>query len=156
MPKGPMSAAELATTKRAVRVLAKLQPPIYRLFGGRIWASYQGYQVCLVTMTGAKTGRRRIIPLMYVPYGKEDEGAVLVASLGGAPESPVWFHNLVANPEIEIQVGNRKRKLRARLAEGEERAKAWDACVEHYPPYADYQLRTDRVIPVFVCEPREG
>jgi deazaflavin-dependent oxidoreductase (nitroreductase family) len=151
-----MSAKELATTKRAVRVLAKLQPPIYRLTGGRVWASYSGYPVCLVTMTGAKTGRRRIIPLMYVRYGKEDEGAVLVASLGGAPESPVWYHNLLANPEVEVQIGNRKRKLRARLVEGEERAAAWAACTTQYPPYQSYQGRTDRVIPVFVCEPREG
>lgn len=156
MPKGPMSEQELATTKRAVRVLAKLQPPIYRLFGGRVWASYQGYPVCLVSMTGARTGRRRIIPLMYVSYGKDDEGAVLVASLGGAPESPLWYHNLLANPEVEIQIGNRKRKLRARLAEGEDRVKAWEACIEQYPPYRDYQVRTDRVIPLFVCEPKEA
>ena len=156
MAQNPMSAGEYAGVKRAVRVMAKLQTPIYRLSGGRIWGSFSGRRVCLITMTGAKSGRRRTIPLMYVPWGKEDEGAVVVASLGGAPKHPVWYYNLVANPDIEVQIGSRTRKLRARQVEGEERAAVWPICVEHYPPYEDYQERTDREIPVFVCEPLDS
>ena len=76
MAQNPMSAGEYAGVKRAVRVMSKLQTPIYRLSGGRIWGSFSGRRVCLITMTGAKSGRRRTIPLMYVPWGKEDEGAV--------------------------------------------------------------------------------
>ncbi|HBD10797.1 MAG TPA: nitroreductase family deazaflavin-dependent oxidoreductase, partial [Porticoccaceae bacterium] len=72
-----------------------------------------GYDVCLVTMTGAKTGKQRVIPLMYVPY---NEGVIIVASQGGAPRNPVWFNNLVAHPDIEVQYKNKKMKLRARRA----------------------------------------
>jgi deazaflavin-dependent oxidoreductase (nitroreductase family) len=88
---------------------------------------------------------------MYVPHG---EGVLLVASLGGAPKHPTWYYNLVENPDVDVQVTDRTLRLRARLATPAEKAKLWPVCVEHYPPYADYQARTDRDIPVFVCEPR--
>ena len=110
-----------------------------------------GRQVCLVTMTGAKSGKLRTVPLMYVPY---EDGVIIVASLGGAPKHPVWYYNLVSNPDIEVQYRRRKLKLRARRVDADEKARVWPTCVEHYPPYEDYQRRTDRDIPVFVCEPR--
>ncbi len=156
MAQNPMSDREYSTVKRAVRVMAKLQTPIYRLRGGREWGKLSGRRVCLLTMTGAKSGKQRTIPLMYVPWGKEDEGAVVVASLGGAPKHPVWYYNLVANTDVEVQVGSRVLKLRARRVEGEERDAVWATCVEHYPPFAEYKERTDREIPVFVCEPRDN
>jgi len=109
-----------------------------------------GTPVCLVTMTGAKSGRRRSIPLMYVPYG---EAVILVASLGGMPKNPVWYYNLLEHPNIIVEQGGRRRALKARLAGADEKARLWPICVEQYPPFAKYQRRTTRDIPVFVCEP---
>ena len=90
---------------------------------------------------------------MYVPSGDD---VLVIGSLGGAPESPVWVKNLLANPDVEIQSKGAKRRLRARLADPEEKARLWPTAVAHYPAYADYQARTDRDIPVFVCEPIPG
>ena len=75
-----------------------------------------------------------------------------VASLGGAPKNPVWYYNLVAHPQVEVLVNGETKSLTAREVFGEEKAAVWPTCVEHYPPYADYQARTDREIPVFICE----
>ena len=110
-----------------------------------------GDEVCFVTMTGAKSGRTLTIPLMYVPHG---EGVLLVASMGGAPKNPVWYHNLVKHPDIEVEHRGERRKLRARLAESAEKAALWPNCDHHYAPYAEYRKRTTRDIPIFVCEPR--
>ena len=88
---------------------------------------------------------------MYVPCG---DGVLLVASQGGAPKHPVWYHNLVAHPDIDVEYRGREMKLRARLATAEERPSLWPICDRHYAPYADYRARTDREIPIFVCEPR--
>ena len=146
----PMDAKEYAMIKRAVRLLTRLQTPIYRLSQGRVWGGLGGSDVCRVTMTGAKSGKRRTRPVMYVPSG---EDVLVIGSLGGAPKSPVWVKNLLANPDVEIQHKGEKRKLRARLAGAEEKARLWPTAVKHYPAYADYQARTDRDIPMFVCEP---
>lgn len=150
MAENPMDAKEYAMIKRAVRVMTALQVPIYKLSGGRLWGSFSGCDVCLVTMTGAKTGKRRTRPVMYVPSGDD---VLVIGSLGGAPKSPLWVKNLLANPDVEIQYKGGTRKLRARLADDAEKARLWPTAVKHYPAYADYQSRTDRNIPVFVCEP---
>ena len=110
-----------------------------------------GDEVCFVTMTGAKSGRTITIPLMYVPYR---DGVLLVASQGGAPKNPVWYNNLVKHPDIEVEYRGRTMALRARLATPEEKPALWPICDEHYAPYAEYRGRTDRDIPIFVCEPR--
>ena len=104
-----------------------------------------------MTMTGAKSGRTRTIPLMYVPH---EEGVLLVASQGGAPKNPVWYGNLVKHPEIEVSHRGRRMQLRARLAAPEEKPALWPICDQHYAPYAPSRQRTPRDIPVFVCEPR--
>ena len=109
-----------------------------------------GNPICLVTMVGARSGRRRTIPLLDIPY---ETGLILVASQGGAPRNPSWYYNLVADPDIEVTRGRQRVNLRARLVEGEEKAKLWSVCVERYPSYDDYQRRTTRDIPVFLCEP---
>jgi deazaflavin-dependent oxidoreductase (nitroreductase family) len=123
---------------------------LHRLSGGGL-NKLGGDDVCFVTMTGAKSGRALTIPLMYVPHG---EGVLLVASLGGAPKNPVWYHNLVAHPDIEVEHRGRRMKLRARLAEPSEKDAFWPVCDQHYAPYAEYRARTTRDIPIFVCEPR--
>ncbi|MEE2665042.1 MAG: nitroreductase family deazaflavin-dependent oxidoreductase [Myxococcota bacterium] len=150
MAQKPMTESEFKQMRRFIKPFSGFNTLVYRLTGGRLMGSFQGRPVCLVTMTGAKSGKTRTVPLMYVPY---KDGVIIVASQGGAPKSPVWFHNLVKHPDIEVQYKSRKMKLRARQVAGEEKAQVWPTCVEHYPSYDDYQARTDRSIPVFVCEP---
>jgi F420H(2)-dependent quinone reductase len=108
-----------------------------------------GLPVVIVTNRGAKTGAIRKTPLMRV----EHEGSYLaVASKGGAPEHPVWYYNLKKNPQVELQDGPDKWEMTARELSGDERAAWWERAVAAYPPYAEYQTKTDRLIPVFVLE----
>lgn len=108
-----------------------------------------GLPVIIVTMRGNKTGKVRKIALMRVAHNGE---YALVASKGGAPKHPVWFYNLRANPdEVTIQDGAEPFGARVRQVTGEERAAWWERAVAAYPPYADYQEKTDREIPVFVA-----
>ncbi len=137
--------------KNFIRLFSGLNVALYRMSGGRIMGRLGGRDICLVTMRGARSGRTLTRPLMHVPYR---DGVILVASLGGAPSHPVWYHNLVANPDIEVQVGAEKLSLRARQARPEEKAEVWPRCVESYPDFQTYQDRTERDIPVFICEPR--
>jgi deazaflavin-dependent oxidoreductase (nitroreductase family) len=123
---------------------------LHRLSGGRWFNKLGGDEVCFVTMTGARSGRTLTIPLMYVPY---QEGVLLVASQGGAPNNPVWYHNLVKHPDIHVTHRGRRMRLRARLATADEKPGLWPICDEHYAPYADYRKRTTRDIPIFVCQP---
>ena len=112
-----------------------------------------GLPVVIVTNRGAKTGAVRKTPLMRV----EHEGKYLaVGSQGGAPKNPVWVYNLRANPQVVVQDGPRTEEMTAREVSGEERAAWWERAVAAYPPYAEYQTRTDRLIPVFVLEPPVG
>jgi F420H(2)-dependent quinone reductase len=134
-----------------MKAFTRLHVLLNRLTGGRAFNTMAGDEVCFVTMTGAKSGRRLTIPLMHVPHGK---GVLLVASMGGAPTNPVWYGNLVKHPEIEVRHRRQKLKLKARLARAEEKAALWPICDAHYAPYAEYRARTKRDIPIFVCEPR--
>jgi len=104
----------------------------------------------LLVTTGRKSGERYIFPLFY---GEAGGSYFVVASKGGAPEHPGWYKNLRANPEVEVQVGTRQLKARARVASGTERARLWDAALGFWPPYADYQQKTEREIPVVVLDP---
>ena len=109
--------------------------------------------VVIVTNVGAKTGKIRKTPLMRVEHGGR---YLAVASLGGAPKHPVWYYNLKANPSVEVQDGAEKIDMVAREITGDEKAEWWQRAVAAYPPYADYQAKTSRVIPVFVLEPAAG
>ncbi len=133
-----------------LKVFSSLNEKVYRWSGGRILGKLNGHDVCLVTMTGAKSGKKRVIPLMHVPY---KDGVIIVASQGGAPNNPIWFNNLVANPDIKVQYKTNKMRLRARRADAVEKEAVWPVCCEHYPDYELYRQRTDRDIPVFICEP---
>ncbi len=108
-----------------------------------------GMEVVLLTMRGAKTGKARKVPLMRVEH---DGAYAAVASKGGAPEHPVWYHNLRAHPVVLLQDGKVTKEYRAREVSGEERAAWWERSVAAFPPYAEYQEKTDRQIPVFVLE----
>jgi deazaflavin-dependent oxidoreductase (nitroreductase family) len=104
----------------------------------------------LLTTTGRKSGDRFIFPLFY---GQVGNGYVIVASNGGAPDHPSWYKNLVANPEVEVQVGTKTFTAKARTTSGPERAKLWQQALEFWPPYADYAKKTEREIPVVILDP---
>lgn len=107
--------------------------------------------VILVTMRGARTGAVRKVPLMRVEH---DGQYLAVASQGGSPEQPQWYWNLRADPDVELQVGTERFPVHARELEGKERFDWWVRAVEAYPPYAEYQVRTQRLIPLFLLERR--
>jgi deazaflavin-dependent oxidoreductase (nitroreductase family) len=115
--------------------------------GGTEGYEMRGMRVIVLTSVGAKTGKLRKTALMRVEH--EGEYAV-VGSLGGAPKHPVWVYNLRKNPHVELQDATAKHDYVAHEAEGDERALWWERAVKAFPNYADYQLKTDRVIPVFV------
>ena len=125
---------------------------VYRASGGRLGHRVPGLgaPMLLLDHVGAKSGTNRTSPLLYIPDG---DNVAIIASKGGYPKSPGWFHNLRANPETTVQIGGEHRPVRARVTEGEERRRLWEHAVELYPTYADYQRRTDREIPVVVLEP---
>ena len=129
------------------------QVEVFEASGGTRAADHLGMPIVVVTMRGARSGKIRKVPLMRV----EHEGRyALVASLGGAPANPVWYANVVADPRVVVQDGASTHDLVAREVDGDERAQWWERAVAAYPDYADYQLRTERVIPVFVAEPAPG
>lgn len=132
-----------------LKAFTRLNVWVYQLSSGRLMSSLAGMPIVLVKMKGARSGKSRIIPLMYVPHEK---GVILVASQGGAPKNPLWYHNLVKYPDVEVTEGGKTRKLTARQVGDDEKAELWPTCLEHYPPYGQYQNRTDRNIPVFLCE----
>jgi deazaflavin-dependent oxidoreductase (nitroreductase family) len=112
-----------------------------------------GLPVVIVTNLGARTGKVRKTPLMRVEH---DGRYAAVASLGGTPKNPVWYYNLKANPRVDLQDGPKRSDMVARELSGSERAEWWDRAVAAYPPYAEYQTKTSRQIPVFLLEPVDG
>lgn len=129
------------------------QVELYETSGGQEGTTLQGKPCIILTTKGAKSGKIRKTPLMRVTDGTN---YAVVASQGGAPQHPVWYHNIVANPQVTLQDRAVVRDYTAHLAEGEERARWWEIACAAWPDYATYQASTDRVIPVFVLEPRDG
>jgi deazaflavin-dependent oxidoreductase (nitroreductase family) len=126
---------------------------VYRASGGVIGHRFPGAPpTLLLTHVGAKSGQKRISPLTYTRGDGDD--LVLVASKGGYPKNPAWFHNLKAHPDTEVQVGREHRPVHARVATPEERERLWPRVIENYSGYAEYQKRTDRVIPLVILERR--
>jgi deazaflavin-dependent oxidoreductase (nitroreductase family) len=135
--------------KWILKTMSRTHIFLNRMTCGKMFNTLSGDEVCFVTMTGAKSGRSITIPLMYVPY---NDGLLLVASRGGSPNNPVWYYNIAKNPEISVRYRGKTMTLRARLATADEKPGLWPICDQHYAPYADYRARTDRDIPIFVCE----
>jgi deazaflavin-dependent oxidoreductase (nitroreductase family) len=134
-----------------LKLFTRINVWVYQMSKGKLMNKLGDDPICLITMKGAKTGRSRTIPLMYVP---DDDAFLLVASQGGAPKNPVWYYNLVAHPDITIEHDGTRHPLTARIVQGEEKASLWPVCDQHYADYALYRQRTTRDIPLFRCEPR--
>jgi deazaflavin-dependent oxidoreductase (nitroreductase family) len=122
----------------------------FRANEGKVGGGFTGAPMLLLHTTGAKSGKERINPLVYQDV---DGNHVIFASKGGAPTHPDWYHNLVANPRVRIEVGDQTVDVQARVAEGEERAKIWEVQKQRMPGFADYEQKTDRQIPVVILEP---
>lgn len=144
-------------TTRVIKLMSSVNTHVYRLTGGRIgknWRIGAGLRkpvpICLLTTTGRKSGRARTVPLCFL---RDDDRIVLVASQGGLPANPQWYHNITANPAVEIEIGQRHAAYRAHTADQSERARLWPALVDLYADYASYQSWTEREIPVVICEP---
>ena len=126
----------------------------YRETGGEVGHDWrEGSSVLLLTTTGRKSGEPRTTPLIYA---KDGDAYVIVASQGGAPEHPGWYRNLSKEPNVELQVRDEVFPARARTAEGDERDRLWAKANEVWPHYAEYQTKTERVIPVVVLERTSG
>lgn len=129
-----------------------LHTAVYRATGGRIGHGFPGMpNMLLLDHVGAKTGKRRTSPLVYA---RDGDDLILIASKGGYPRNPAWYHNLRANPETSVQVGRDHRLVRAREARPEERDRLWRKACEVYSGYETYRQRTEREIPIMVLEPR--
>ena len=131
------------------RILGGMHKRVYRVTGGKIGGRIGKLPVLLLTTIGRKSGQPRTQPLAYTRAG---DGYAVIASKGGAPQHPLWYLNLRANPLAEVTVGRETRKVRARDAEGEERERLWRALADLYPGYDRYAQKTSRRIPVVVLE----
>jgi F420H(2)-dependent quinone reductase len=136
---------------RGLRLVGKLNTPVYRLTGGRVGGRVGKGPVLLLTTTGRKSGQPRTAPVLYLADG---ERFVVINTNAGNAKTPAWSLNLRADPDAEVEVGRKRIKVRARLAEGEERADLWRQHMEQYSGWESYESKLDREIGVFVLEPR--
>lgn len=148
----PFSKTEVAIANPLIKWMSRLNTWAYRATGGRIGGKFAGgAPVMLLTTIGRKTGARHTLPLLYL---RDGDRIVTVASKGGMDHHPLWYRNLVANPEVDVQIGSQVQAGNARTADDAEKAALWPKLVAMYPSYADYQARTTRSIPVVIIDPR--
>ena len=135
-----------------LRPLIGLHVLAYRATRGRFGHNSSGAPpILLLEHTGARSGVKRTAPLGYI---RDGDNLVVVASKGGHPRNPSWFHNLLAHPDVTVQVGAKRALVRARVSPPQERARLWPLVLEAYGGYGDYQQKTSREIPLMVLEPR--
>ena len=148
----PYTAKEERYARPVIKVMSLLNTWIYRASGGRIGGKWMyGAPILLLTTTGRRSGEPRTAPLLYLEDG---ERVILVGSQGGMSKDPLWVKNADANPDVEIEVGSRRRRMRARRGMAEEKTRYWPDLCRMYPDYDDYQARTTRDIPILILEPR--
>lgn len=136
-----------------MRRLSALHRFLYRMTGGRLGRRLVNNDMLLLTTRGRVTGEEHTVPLLYLRSGPS---LVVIASYGGRPSHPIWYHNLVSDPRVEVQVDRTTTTMLARTATGEERSEWWPKIVAAYPGYSTYESRTDREIPVVFLEPADG
>ena len=151
-PPQPFDAREIRLARRGMKLVGPAHVWLYRASCGRIWGRFPSSKVpvLLLTTVGRRSGEPRTVPLIYLDDG---DRLVIVASQGGLPTHPAWYHNLVAHPLVTVQTRRRSRELEARVVDDDERAELWPRLVERYADYDGYQARTDRQIPVVVLDP---
>lgn len=144
--------------RRFIKVMSRANVWVYRRTGGRLGGTWRvgsafrkPVRICLMEHRGRRTGLVRTTPLIYLRDGAD---VVVVASQAGRPQHPLWFHNVVANPEVTLHVGAERLPMAARTANPDERARLWPLLVALYADYANYQSWCEREIPVVVCSPR--
>jgi deazaflavin-dependent oxidoreductase (nitroreductase family) len=148
----PFTASQERIAKPIIRVMSAVNTWIYRLSGGRLGAKWMyGAPVMLMTTTGRKSRQPRTVPLLYLRDGQR---VIIVGSQGGMSKDPAWVGNIAADPDVEVEIGAVRQRMRARRGTPEEKAHYWPALCRMYPDYADYQARTTRDIPVLILEPR--
>lgn len=152
-PPKPFTARQEKVGNIVIRVMSNLNTWIYRLTGGRLGGRFiGGAPVLLLTTIGRRSGQPKTAPLLYLQDG---ERYVIVASKGGMSHHPLWFRNLEANPNAEIEIGSRRMKVTAQRATEAEKAAVWPRLVRMYPSFDQYQARTTRNIPVILLLPRQ-
>jgi len=145
----PIARKQVGAIRFFMRWATRFNVGVFRMSKGRLMNTFPGgAPICIVETKGAKTGKTRRIALIHLPY---KDTKLLVASQGGMYKNPVWYHNIVANPEIRIMVDGEEKAYRARQVSDEEKASLWPHLLSVYPDFDEYQARTDRNIPVFSC-----
>ena len=138
---------------KGLRMTGKLNVPVYRLTGGRVGGKVGKAPVLLLTTTGRKSGEPRTAPVVYLADG---ERVVLIDTNAGNERLPAWSLNLKAKPEAEVQTGRRRRRMRARIAEGEERAELWRRHIDQFAGFDFYLTKLERTPSVWILEPESG
>jgi len=139
--------------KLFITVFPEIDKRLMPLTRGRLKIAVR-QPVCLLRARGARSGQPRVTPLLYTPHG---DALVLIASKAGAERNPAWYHNVKANPDVEVEIGGRRRPMRAREVEGAERDELWALVNDNYSGYDTYQERAGgRRIPVLLLEPRRA
>ena len=144
-----INADQAKKAKPFLRFYSKLNVWVFKKTKGRLMKKFNGGPVCVVGMTGRKSGKWLEIPLIYLPY---EDKVLIVASQGGMPNHPIWYGNIVADPNIEVIADGKTRKMLARQVDDDEKRELWPHLLSIYPDFDEYQARTDRNIPVFLCE----
>ena len=148
----PIPPRLVPVVRAAMKWSSRLNVWLYEKTDGKLGGRFVigGAPVCLVSYTGRKTGRRLTTPLIHIPHG---DGILLVASAGGLDSHPLWYENIRANPDIEVNERGRRRRMLARVATPAEKLAVWPTIRTVHPDFDEYQARTDRDIPVLVCTP---
>jgi deazaflavin-dependent oxidoreductase (nitroreductase family) len=148
----PFSKTEVAIANPIIKAMSRLNTWAYRATNGRLGGRFmRGAPVLLLTTIGRKSGTRRVAPLIYA---RDGDRLLVVASKGGMDHHPLWYGNLVANPDVEVQIGADTRAMIARTATPDEKRALWPIVLAVYRDYADYQARTTRDIPVVILTPK--
>lgn len=153
MPSGDKFYSRMSQAMGAtgLRWTGKLNVPLYRISGGRVGGRINKAPVLLLTTTGRKSGQKRTAPVVYLADGDD---LVVIGSNAGHSRTPAWSLNLKSNPDAEVELGRERRRVRARVSEGDERAELWRRHNEQYAGFDEYEARTGRDIALFVLEPR--
>lgn len=157
MPKERPPQLDSPVVAKVIKVASRANTRLYRLTGGLLGSKWRigsafptGIPICLLTTTGKRSGQPRTAPLLHL---RDGDRVVLVASQGGLPRHPDWYHNVQAHPQVTVQIKREIRRMTARTATSQERADLWPRLVAMYADFNDYQSWTDREIPVVICDP---